>query len=557
MKSFYSYITLLLLLVQSSIITGQDLENIGQQKPLRFRGSLSAFSDFYGVTGIAPRSTPFNWRVTGSPTIQLYGVSFPFFFNIGSQNRSFAQPFNQFGVSPKYKWITVHGGWRSLSYSQYTLSGMMFLGGGIELTPRKFRFSAMYGRFTRAVRDDIAQQFVTVTPAYQRKGYSARIGVGTPENFFDLILFKAHDDTMGYPNAPVRLKPAENTVLGINSRFLILKHVQLTMEAAASGYTRDTELQVPDGDIYNRLKPILNTNASTQLLFAGNASIGYVSKYVSIRTRYRRIDQDYKSMGAYMFENDVEAITIEPSFNAFKSKLRLSGSIGQQRDNLLGRKMITTDRTIGSVSLSLNPGKVYGVDIQYSNYGIAQRAGIIPINDTTRMAISNENFNLINRLSFINKERALMIMLMNVYQDMRNLNPISPAFLESNVFIANLNINYTKLKSKTSIIGGINYSQNTFSQGKVLMYGPMAGVGKIFLNGKLNTNFSASCMVNKFTTTNDTGLTYTGNFSANYQVTKMHSFLLNARSTSNRASNPISIPFTEGYLTIGYQLSFQ
>jgi len=550
---FHSILFVLLVCSANS----QDLENIGQQKPIKFSGSLSAFTDFYAVSGIAPRSTPFNWRITGTPTIQLYGISFPFYFNIGSQNKSFAQPFNQFGVSPKYKWITVHGGWRSLSYSQYTLSGMMFLGGGLELTPGKFRFAAMYGRFTRAVREDVAQQFITSVPVYERKGYSAKIGVGTAQNFFDLILFKAKDDTLSFPNAPSTLNPAENVVLGMNSRFLILKHVQVTMEAATSGYTRDTELQIPDGDIYNKLRPVLYTNASTQLLFAGNASIGYVSKYVNLRTRYRRVDQDYKSMGAYMFENDVEAVTIEPSFNMFKSKFRLSGSIGQQRDNLLGRKMVTTQRTIGSVNLSINPGKVYGIDLQYSNYGIAQRAGVIPINDTTRMAIANQNINIINRFSFINKERVLMIMLMNVYQDMRNLNPISPAFIESNVFITNLNMNYTLLRSKTSIIVGINYSQNTFAMGKVLMHGPMIGLSKVLLNGKLSTNFSGSCMINKFSETSDSGLTYTGNLTMNYQVTKMHGFLVNARTTSNRASNPISIPFTEGYFTIGYQLSLK
>lgn len=535
----------------------QDLENLAKQKPFKFNGSLAAFADFYAVDGIQPRSVPFNWRVTGSPTVHLYGISFPFYFNISQQNRSFAQPFNQFGVSPRYKWITLHGGWRSLSYSQYTLSGLMFLGGGVDLNPGKFRFSAMYGRFTRAVREDVANQFIQSTLAYQRKGLAAKIGVGTPQNYFDFIIFKAHDDSSSLPGAPDRVKPGENAVFGISSKFLIAKHIQITMDGAVSGYTRDTRIDIPEGDIYNRLRPVLLTNASTQLLTAANVSAGFVSKYFNIRGRYRRVDQDYKSMGTYIFETDVEAVTIEPSFNMLKGRVRVGGSIGQQHDNLLGRKMVTTDRTIGSLNISVNPSRVYGVDLQYGNYGIAQRAGVVAINDTVRLAIANQNFNLINRLSFINKTRAITIIMMNVYQEMRNMNPISPALTESTVLMANLNMNYAFLTHKTSVTAGFNYTQNRFALGDVLLMGPMLGVGKAFFNGKLSTNATAGFMINKFSASEDAGMTINANLSMNYRISKSHGLLASIRGVRNTANNPLSIPFSEGFFTFGYQMTLQ
>ncbi len=532
----------------------QDIESIGKEKPIKISGSLSAFADMYAVKGIAPRSLPFVWRLTGNPNIHLFGMVFPFYFNIGTQNRSFAQPFNQFGVSPKYKWFTAHAGWRSLSYSQYTLSGLMFLGGGVDIMPKKFRFSAMYGRFTRVVREDLAQQFVNPIPVYTRRGFAAKIGVGSSSNYLDLIFFKAKDDSTSYEDAPYRLRPAENAILGLNGRFLIAKHLQITLDGAASAFTRNAGLAQLEGAGFDKVRPILMVNLSTQLLTAFNTSIGYVSKNFNFRARYRRIDQDYKSMGAYLFETDAEAFTVEPSFSMFKRKLKLSGSIGQQRDNLLRTKMITTGRTIGSANISWNPGKTYGLDLQYGNYGIAQRAGVAPINDTTRLALANQNLNVINRLSFINSRRAITFVLMNIYQEMKNLNPVSPAFIQSTVFISNLNFNYTLIKQQISVTGGVNYSRNQFSQGEVIMFGPMIGGGKSFFKNKLSTTLSAGFMQNKFTQTNDVGLTANASFNLSFKVHKNQNFVLNIRGIRNTASNPLAVPFSEGFFTAGYQL---
>lgn len=543
-----------IMLLLSSPGVSQNLENLRNEKPVKLSGTLSAFADFYAVDGIAPRSLPFVYRITGNPNLHLFGMVFPFYFNIGTQNRSFAQPFNQFGVSPRYKWFTGHAGWRSLSYSQYTLSGLMFLGGGADIMPGKFRFSAMYGRFTRVVREDVAQQFVNPVPAFTRRGFAAKIGVGSNSNYLDFIFFKAKDDSTSYQDAPERLKPAENAVFGLNGRFLIAKHVQLTIDGAASAFTRNAGLAQLEGAEYDRARPVILVNSSTQLLTALNTSIGYVSKYFNLRGRFRRVDQDYKSMGSYLFETDVEAFTVEPSLTLFNRKLRLGGSIGRQRDNLLKTKMITTNRTIGSASISWNPGKTYGLDLQYGNYGIAQRAGVAPINDTTRLALANQNLNVINRLSFINGRRAITVVLMNVYQEMKNLNPISPAFIQSTVFISNLNLNYTFIKQRASITGGINYSRNQFSQGEVIMVGPMLGGGKSFFKNKLNTTVSTGFMQNRFTQTNDVGLTANASVNLSYNFLKNQSFVINIRAIRNTASNPVAIPFSEGFFTAGYQL---
>ncbi|HLL95708.1 MAG TPA: hypothetical protein VK404_12060 [Spirosoma sp.] len=132
----------------------QDLSTLGKQKPVTLNGGLSVRTIFYSAKGIEARRQPFSYVVTGAPVLSLYGWSVPVSFVFSEQERSFRQPFNQFGMSPTYKWVTLHAGYRNLSFSPYTLAGHTILGGGVELTPGIFRFGFVYGRLNRATAVD-------------------------------------------------------------------------------------------------------------------------------------------------------------------------------------------------------------------------------------------------------------------------------------------------------------------------------------------------------------------------------------------------------------------
>jgi hypothetical protein len=92
------------------------------------------------------------------------------------------------------------------------------LGVSVEINPGLFRFGAVYGNFRREVASDSTN--LDAVPAYKRKGYSFKIGVGNQENYFDFILFKAKDDTLSAPGFTVEdnVLPAENLVVGVSSR---------------------------------------------------------------------------------------------------------------------------------------------------------------------------------------------------------------------------------------------------------------------------------------------------------------------------------------------------
>ena len=122
----------LLIFLFFCIITGtlnaQNLEGLSQQKPVILSGGLTARLSFYDANGINNRRQPFSYIFTGSPTISIFNsFTIPLSFTYSEQDRSFRQPFNQFGMSPYYKWITIHAGYRNINYSQFTLAGHPFL----------------------------------------------------------------------------------------------------------------------------------------------------------------------------------------------------------------------------------------------------------------------------------------------------------------------------------------------------------------------------------------------------------------------------------------------
>src|SRR5674536_8201 len=91
----------------SGTLQAQNLEGLSKQKPVLLSGGLTARAIFYDANGIANRRQPFSYIFTGSPTISIFNsFTIPLSFTYSEQDRSFRQPFNQFGMSPYYKWIT-------------------------------------------------------------------------------------------------------------------------------------------------------------------------------------------------------------------------------------------------------------------------------------------------------------------------------------------------------------------------------------------------------------------------------------------------------------------
>ena len=105
--------------------------------------------NFTGTNDSTHKSAPFVYYISGTLNTSAFGISFPVSYTFSKNNSDFSNPFYRLGASPEYRWAKAHIGYRSISFSKFTLSGHNFLGGGLELNPGIFRFGAVYGRFAK------------------------------------------------------------------------------------------------------------------------------------------------------------------------------------------------------------------------------------------------------------------------------------------------------------------------------------------------------------------------------------------------------------------------
>ena len=554
----------------------QNLENISEQTPVKLTGGASLNMSFYHSSDSVGRRGPFSYTIAGSPTLSLYGITMPFSFIYSDEASSFSQPFSQFGISPYYKWIKLHLGYSNVSFSPFTLAGHTFFGGGIELTPGILRFGFVYGRFQKAIPEDTQQGYDTLLynpplPAYKRKAYAIKLGIGSEKNYLDLIYMKGKDDSTSLPSRPADyyLTPGEDAVLGISYKITIAKKVTWKTDAAVSLYTTDMgtqSLDVEDFPLFDALSTIIKPNISTQVLTAGESSLAYKDRYFGLQLKYRRIDPDYKSMGVYYFQTDLEQYTIAPTFNLFKFKLMINSSIGYQRDNLYNRKLSTSARKIGSLNINLNASQKFGINFQYSNYGITQNPALarrMPDStyhryDSLLISQVSQNIVLSPRLNF-NTDNCLHAFNLFVgYQALSDNNKNTRAYSEMKSINVNLSYNLLFLKNKFTLTSALLYNSAKTQPGLLQNVGGTISTNKPFLKNALYTNASLSFTKNYFRNAgNGYTLSLTWALTIKPFKSDKQGFTINAQWMKNRATDQVlTRDFSEFTGTFGYNINF-
>ncbi|WP_051398113.1 hypothetical protein [Runella limosa] len=543
---------LFLCLILSKFIHAQNTTS----QAVKLSGGLNAYAGLYQASGIDARNQTTPFGLSGSVNVALPGgVSLPFSMVLGNQGANFRQPFNQFGVSPTYKWAMVHAGYRNVQFSPFTLAGHTFLGGGFEINPGKLRLGAVYGRFNKAISTDLANPDQAL-PSFKRTGYAVKLGYGTASNYVDLNLLNAADDQNSItPNESIA--PARNTVLGLTSRFTLVKKVSFELDAAGSAYTRDTRAQLillEQGSLLKAFTIFMPAQLSTQLTTALQTAVGYQDKVFGLKLQYKRIDPNFQTMGAYYFQSDIVSYTVAPSFNLMNSKLRIMGSLGIQKDNLAQNKNAQTGRTVGSAVLSFNPSTAFGIDLQFSNYGISQQAGLRPIIDTLRLAQNNLSLMGNVRYNLQNESVSHLFTLTATHQQLSDLNQNTAEFTQNQNQNVNLGYFFTQLESGFGANATASYTQTFLPQDQtVRFYGPTVGVNHTLLDKKLNVSASGSYLFNQQLGQN--GQVINGSANASYQLGKRQSLSLQLGYLNSNTGQPDQ-KFNELRGSLGYGISF-
>ncbi|MBC7922811.1 MAG: hypothetical protein H7Z75_17170 [Ferruginibacter sp.] len=552
----------------SGRVPAQDLSTLGQQKPVTLNGGLSVRTVFYSANGIQARRKPFSYVVTGAPVVSLYGWSIPVSFVFSEQERSFRQPFNQFGMSPTYKWITLHAGYRNLNFSPYTLAGHTMLGGGVELKPGIFRFGLMYGRLNRATAVDTTSG--SLEPfRYTRMGYALKLGVGNRKASVDFSVVKAKDDSTSASAVPdavrrQRVAPAENAVFGLTARVTFLKQFYWEGDGGLSLYTRnlgsairlDTANLLPD-ILTSTLGKFLKINGSTEFYSAYQTSVGYRGKVFSLRLQYRRIDPGYQSMGAYFFNNDVENVTITPSVVLWKQRLRLSGSLGLQRDNLQNQKQATSRRVIGAANVSADFTDQWGLDLNFTNFSTNQRARTILVADSFLLAQTTQNLSITPRYILVRPGVNHVLLLSYNRMTLTDQNDRTAA--DNNIQSNNTFFNYqlTFPERGLSFSLNLNSTQVNLAAGKNGNEGVTLGITKRLMDNKLSIGLTNSVL--RGTQGGGNSTIQNHGIRADVQASKKHRLNALLNFIGNSPTGPTdryNTRYTEFRGELGYNFSF-
>lgn len=549
---------LLLTCFVALFLNAQDLQKFGKGKAFDKGGSIGVGMMMTAQQGIQARRVPFSWYINGSPTLKIYDLTLPFSFVYSDQERSFSQPFNKYGVSPNYKWLTLHAGWRNVHYSDYTLAGATFLGGGFDINPGKFRLGAIYGKFRNktVLTTEQSSRYSYLLPSYERYGFGAKIGFGKNGNFTDLILFRAKDkiDNAVMQSADSsNVKPMENIAVGLKSNYTIFKKIDLNLDFAISAVTLDSRLQ----DSLENLKSlqvfnnIIKINRSTVPYLAGVASIGYFHKFFRIKGEYRRVDPEYQTLGSYYVNNDLKQYTLSPSFTFLKGKLMVNGSYGIRTNNLLGDQLNTTTNKIGSAFININPKPNYGFTFNYSNYGTNSSNGQTILNDSIIFSVVNQSYGGNFRITKTKGDISKNFNINGQYQNLNDNNIVTRAFTKSRSYVGSIGYNYGRGKKGFNTGAAATYSNiQTYSK-TFQMVGPSVNIRKIIKKIKTNIGGNASYLI-KMQEGKSQGSVTTFGINASYTPHKKHNFSLLINATFNNTNITSIYTFREQRLSFRY-----
>ncbi|MEO0731846.1 MAG: hypothetical protein AAFZ52_03355 [Bacteroidota bacterium] len=544
-------------------LLAQNVGNLKERTPLQLTGGLRAGMQYYDVAGIPGRAAPWQFNASGRLNLTVMEhFNIPFSFALGRQRPNLRFPvYRQFGLSPRYKWLTVHAGHRNLSFGRYSLNNHTFLGGGLELNPGKLRVAAMYGRLRQGLRE--SEENIDLffrQPLYNRFAWGGKIGWGTAASHLDLTYFRAEDrDTnVDLPATPGLPAPAENLVLGLNWRQRIGKRVNAYAEVAASAYNRNRNGgevdpdEVPATELLDRIFPV---RYSGQSGLAGRAGFNYAHRGFRIGADYERIDPGYESMGTYFLNGDWENVRGNLGFGLFKNQLRLQGSLGVQRNNLNGQRAETNRRLIGSGFANLQLGKRSNLGLNYSNFTQDNRPNAqIIFNDTLRIASTTENLGGSWSWSGEGGEgrtTGTLTLTANA-QRTNNDNPLSEGFDDLATFFGSANYQLRLGNQTTSFNLGGNFTRVDLTAQETTGYGATVGWQQQFADKKIRLQLSNTFNRNLVNGAAD-GFSNALRLNVGWAVSKLHS--LNITSGWVERNSDRGFGFREQRATLGYGLT--
>ncbi len=487
-----------------------SLKTKASNKEVKISGQLSSSARSNYIFGSDRKVDPFNMRMNARLLVSAFGLNTSVNFNFGQGGRYYSlnlprvdlPNFTRIGISPRYKWMKLHLGYRSMNFSKYTLGGHSYLGTGLDLTPGNFNISAMYGRLRRATAEDLLLQ-QNLDPSYKRMGWGLKAGYKKDHQEIALILFSAFDDPNSIPN-PVQRRdvlPAENTVLSVIAKRKFGDRINLKLDYALSAFTRDVrsqEIFEQDGiNYWEKMGGLFSPKVSSGYHKALHTEIGIRVGFGSISLQHERVDPDYRSLGSLFFQNDFENFTAGLNTALFKNKLRFSSRLGWERNNISAAEKNSLNRIIASTQFNYQYNEELGFALAYSNFRTTNkiRSTELPIPglvDSVFLALVNQSLNLSFNL-FKGEEKTSSL---TGNFNLQNSNTIENDTINENQkntnLMGNLSFNHQFVNSNSALTASLLVNRNMAKFAQLFSATPTIAYSKGFLQKKITLGSSLS-----------------------------------------------------------------
>ncbi len=402
-------------------------------KPFSFTGELGAFGELYSISGQERRRPPSTGRIFLRSTLTAWGsASASFNFMLSNEGSSARQNINQLDFNPRWRWGEAHLGDFSEELSPLTMSGINVRGGGVLLSPGKWRLALISGVTSRAVATDDAGR------AYERSITGVKIGYGRSDgSSFDLNVLNARDrlnsiadvppDTNetdstlnDFEQNPLVVTPQENLVVSAATNLVFLQRkLKWRSEVGASAITRDRRSSELDhSGVPEFLTNLFTPRKSSGADFAYTSDMNLDLKKLSFSAGFHYIGPGYVSLGLASLISDKQEITAGTIWRFTGGQARLDGAV--QRDNLINQKNYTTDRTRLNSAVSFRLHSNWNATVGATFIGMANNAPT----DTTRLDYSSWILRTGQYFTFRRQLGVRSISLDYTYQQASDKNPL-------------------------------------------------------------------------------------------------------------------------------------
>lgn len=537
---------ILTLVIYFSLISkaiSQDVSELKNAKPIKVNGNL--YSSFSYVASDNTTLQPFSYNAGININFNLYNsLNIPLNFAYSNFGANFNTiNFTRFGISPSYKSLKVHAGYRSYVLSPYLMSGLTILGGGIELSPKKFQFLAFYGKVNDpyTIGNDILILKNSDLDFFNRKAYGFKIGFGKNTNRIGIAAFHAKDDLLtGSVDTLSRynIRGKENFGLGLDLNQNFLKVISVNANAAISILTNDINGNaIEDSNAVkwiNRTSFITTINSSTRYGLAYDGKISFKINSFIVGLKYQHIDPFYSSLGINYLQTNFDNYLIDITGSLLKSKLNLASNFGVQFVNKSGFTGLPQKRIVANINSNINFTKALNLNANYSNLIQNSNPQIGELNDSLLFTTNNVGWN--GTLVYKMGKGKIKPHSININASNSAFDVISndKTTISSNNTSYNLNYKFQQ-KSSWSYGAGIQYS---ISENNVLPSIKRAGllfnIGKN-INDAINLRINSSYRTNE-TQANKDGYIINGSAIFTYQVKKKHNFSFNTSQLIRKTS---------------------